>query len=345
MGDDKADAVTDFFRRQNLSESDRLECDNAAQQLFPKETVSPSPTQGYCSYTLLVGETKVIQFRPEKFHLNLDITDAATLVFGILAPETRYRGKLRTCGLLIYVMDRVPGSSYKDIRITTPAIIDEHHWSRQSRLCEDFARFLALSWHGRSKIPSSIALCGKVGSQIDHRIQQLCDRLPPRFRQRAKHVQRHLPRLLSLPLVLNHGDIVESNIMLNPSTGALTGLVDWTEAEMLPFGTCLYGLEELLGFMTPSGWVYYERSDELREATYRKLLEEIPELEQNSRLLEAVAVARDLGVLLWHGFAWDDGAIDRVVADSMDAREVMYLEAFLACPPVYGSVDRISAKI
>ncbi|KAI9783100.1 MAG: hypothetical protein M1839_004269 [Geoglossum umbratile] len=345
MDDDKADAIADFFKRCNLAKRDRLECDDAAQQLFPGETISPSPTQGYCSYTILAGETKVIQFRPEKFRLNLDITDAATLVFGELAPETRHRGRLRTCGLLIYVMDRVPGSSYRDVRITTPAIVDERHWSRQLRLCEDFARFLALSWRERSKIPSSISLCGKVGPQIDSRVQQLCDGLPPRFRQRAKHVQRHLPRLLSLPLVLNHGDIVDSNVMLNPSTGALTGLVDWTEAEMLPFGTCLYGLEELLGFMTPTGWVYYQRSDELREAAYRKLLGEIPELEQSTRLLEAVAVARDLGVLLWHGFAWDDGAIDRVVTDSVDAGEVMYLEAFLARPPAYGDVDRISAKL
>ncbi|KAI9764808.1 MAG: hypothetical protein M1840_008077 [Geoglossum simile] len=345
MGDDKEDAITDFFQRQSLAKSDRLECDSAAQQLFPKESVSPSPTQGYCSYTLLVGKTKVIQFRPEKFRLNLDITDAATLVFGDIAPETRYRGKLRTCGLLVYVMDRVPGSSYKDIRITTPIIVDERHWSRQLRLCGDFARFLTLSWHGRSKIPSSISLYGKVGPQIDSRVQQLCDGLPPRFSQRAKHVQRHLHLLLSLPLVLNHGDIVDSNIMLDPSTGTLTGLVDWTEAEMLPFGTCLYGLEELLGFMTPSGWVYYQRSNELREAAYRKLLEEIPELQQNTGLLEAVAVARDLGVLLWHGFAWDDGAIDRVVADSTDEREIMYLETFLACPPVYGNVNRISAKL
>ncbi|KAH0541956.1 hypothetical protein FGG08_003588 [Glutinoglossum americanum] len=344
MGDDKADAIADFFKRQNLTKSSRLECDNAAKQLFPNEIVSPSATQGYCSYTLLAGKTNVIQFRPEKFHLNLDVTNAATLVFGEFAPETRYRGKLRTCGLLIYVMGRVPGTSYKDIRITTPRIADGGHWARQLRLCEDFAKFLAVSWHGSSKIPSSITLCSKVGAQIDSKMRQLCEGLPHRFRQRARHVRRHLPRLLSLPLVLNHGDIVDSNVMLNPETGALTGLVDWTEAEMLPFGTCLYGLEEFLGFMTPTGWVYYERSNLLREAAYRKLLEEIPELERNTSLLEAVAVARDLGVLLWHGFAWDDGAIDRVV-DSADAGEIMYLEAFLDGPPIYGRVDQISAKL
>ncbi|KAI9863371.1 MAG: hypothetical protein M1813_003813 [Trichoglossum hirsutum] len=345
MGDDKADAIADFFKRQNLTESDRLECDNAAKQLFPNEAVTPSATQGYCSYTLLVGNAKVIQFRPEKFRLNLDVTDAATLVFGGLAPETRYRGRLRTCGLLIYVMDQVQGTSYKDIRITTPVISDDRHWARQLQLCEDFARFLALSWRERSKIPSSITLCGKVGAQVDTKMRQLCEGLPARFQQRAKHVQRHLPQLRSLPLVLNHGDIVASNIMLNPDTGSLTGLVDWTEAEMLPFGTCLYGLEELLGYMTPGGWVYYERSDALREAAIRKLLEEIPELKKSARLLEAVAVARDLGVLLWHGFAWDDGAIDRVVTDAVDAGEIMYLEAFFARPPVYGRVDQISAKL
>ncbi|KAH0562053.1 hypothetical protein GP486_003248 [Trichoglossum hirsutum] len=344
--DDTAEAIADFFKRQKLTERDRLECDEAAKQLFPDEAVTPSATQGYCSYTLLAGSAKVIQFRPEKFQLNLDVADAATLVFGPLAPETRYRGRLRTSGLLIYVMDQVPGTSYKDIRITTPVIADDRHWARQLRLCEDFARFLALSWHRRSKIPASVTLCGKVGAQVDSKLRQLCEALPLRFRHRARLVQRHLPLLRSsLPLVLNHGDIVASNIMLDPLSGTLTGFVDWTEAELLPFGTCLYGLEELLGFMTPSGWVYYDRSDALRDAAFRKLLDEIPELKKSARLREALAVARDLGVLLWHGFAWDDGAIDRVVDDTMDAGEIMYLEAFFARPPAYGRIDQISAKL
>ena len=33
------------------------------------------------------------------------------------------------------------------------------------------------------------------------------------------------------------------------TTGQITGIIDWAEAEVLPFGLALYGLENLLGYM------------------------------------------------------------------------------------------------
>jgi hypothetical protein len=37
---------------------------------------------------------------------------------------------------------------------------------------------------------------------------------------------------------------------------------------------------------------------------------------------------RDIGVLLWYGYAWDGGAIDRVVNEMDDSVEVVCLRAF-----------------
>ena len=43
------------------------------------------------------------------------------------------------------------------------------------------------------------------------------------------------------------------NILVSPITGRITGIIDWAEAKVLPFGLALYGLENLLGYMGPGG--------------------------------------------------------------------------------------------
>jgi len=144
----------------------------------------------------------------------------------------------------------------------------------------------------------------------------------------VNHVLEQLRLIYAAPWVLAHGDIVSSNIMLDPSTGRLFGLVDWAEAEVLPFGICLYGLEEILGYMTEAGFVYHEDAEQARSAFWMRLNEEIPDLSQKDRLT-SINLSRKLGILLWHGFAFDDGAINRVVQDDRDQREICYLDALL----------------
>ncbi|TVY54804.1 hypothetical protein LCER1_G001721 [Lachnellula cervina] len=112
--------------------------------------------------------------------------------------------------------------------------------------------------------------------------------------------------------------------MLSPSCGRLTGLVDWAEAEMLPFGLCLYGLEEILGEMTEGGWEYHDAAEGLRGVFWRALGEGIGEEE-----MVRVQMARLAGILLWWGFAWDEGRIDRVVEEGRDEIEIARLDAFL----------------
>ncbi|KAL6706049.1 hypothetical protein ACN47E_006151 [Coniothyrium glycines] len=131
------------------------------------------------------------------------------------------------------------------------------------------------------------------------------------------------------PVVLNHGDMIPSNILVDEETWTITGLVDWAEAEYLPFGTCLYGLESLLGYLdqtsTPE-FVYYDDTERWREVFWSHLLNTLPALRKRRRDIE---VMRDLGVLLWYGIAWDDGALDRVVSEEDDAEVLACLRAFL----------------
>ena len=272
--------------------------------------------------TVFVGDDTVIQFRPASYRLDLRVTSAARHVYGIYAPQTEFIATHPGSGLLVYKLERIGGISFQDLRASC-TILAKSTYIR-ARLCRDFAIFLSKSWH---KSLNDCLPLGTVGQSIRARLMSLCEDLPARFRASARHVLANLDRIEALPSVFTHGDVVAANIIVDSSSGALTGLVDWAEAEMLPFGTCLYGLEEILGEMTPNGFHYRPDAEELRDLFWTELRRNIPAL-RRSHVHEAVKLARDLGVLLWHGIAFDDGAIDRVVQEGRDIEEIHRLEAF-----------------
>ena len=180
---------------------------------------------------------------------------------------------------------------------------------------------------------------GKVGAQILPKLLQLAAALPDnRLRAKAQEALAHLQTasLADYPAVLTHGDLVPSNILVDDETWHITGLVDWAEAEILPFGTCLYGLEHLLGTLRhishPSDssktpvWEYDADAEQLRHLFYDTLTSLVPDLKRRKGELRLM---RDIGVFLWHGFAWDEGAIDRVVDEVSDGGEVAMLRGML----------------
>ena len=316
-------SINDFFHRSGLTSRDRLDCSNFVENLYPDRPISPAICQGYCSMTIFVGDDLVIQFRPKIYRLNLQITDAARDVYGTFAPETKYLTTLPESGLVVYSMGRIEGISFKHFRASDGFIARSIYF--RTGLCKDFAAFLAKSWNNNNV--EGLPL-GRVGKSLITRLKSLAEELPSRFLPAVRNVLRNLHQIEALPWVLTHGDIVAANIMIRPSSGKLTGLVDWAEAERLPFGTCLYGLEEILGEMTTAGFQYDGDAEELRALFWTELQRYLPELEQQS-VLDAVKLARDLGVLLWHGIAFDNGAIDRVVQEDRDIEEVRRLDAFL----------------
>ena len=101
--------------------------------------------------------------------------------------------------------------------------------------------------------------------------------------------------LSPLPWVLTHGDLVEMNILVNKSTGALTGVIDWAEASILPFGFSLYCLENLLGWMDSRGWHFVDTADQLRNLFWTTFEGHIGRaLSEEER--RALAGARDMGI-------------------------------------------------
>lgn len=248
-------------------------------------------------------------------------------------------------------------SSTSTKKSLTPAQLHQQRGS----IISHFARVIATGWtHGRRRpVPDDpIADCprlhllptGRVGRSLRWRLEQMDARLPRRFRPVVGGILDRLDEIVGgLPWVLTHGDIVPANMMTVVQAAAvanetttttstagtsivLSGLLDWAEAEYLPFGVGLYGLEELLGETDASGWFsYYPDERELRGLFWRRLEAELPcmDLRAGSHLRGLVAAAHTLGVLLWHGFAFDDGKLDRVVEEGRDAEEIRRLELFL----------------
>ena len=88
-------------------------------------------------------------------------------------------------------------------------------------------------------------------------------------------MRKDLPSLFSdaLPFVLSHGDLNVMNLLINPETGNITGIADWAESRILPFGFALYGLENILGQMDSEGWHYNGHYREL-ESLFWEILRE-----------------------------------------------------------------------
>ncbi len=288
-------------------------------------------------------------------------------MYGNLAPDTRLIGSL-DCGkgswsgelaarrsLYVYSMSRIPGFSLAECRIKSGEPGSTRLASLRCResLVREFARFLSRAWKAR-RLASDRELSrlkGRVGSSLRWRLEAMQRDLPQRFRPIVERVLVALPKIEELPWILTHGDVVPSNIMVEPESSSssldesqglrLTGLLDWAEAEYLPFGVALYGAEELFGQTEvlwdgvgpypPRGsrFVYFDDSSALRAAFWLELEEEVPELVQDCKLREAVETARLLGILLWHGIAFDGGRLSRVVSEGVDDEEIQRLDLFL----------------
>ncbi|KAF2874012.1 hypothetical protein BDV95DRAFT_487611 [Massariosphaeria phaeospora] len=356
-----------FWQRMGLQEQDRGVFLRAVRDMYPGRRVEKVGEQGYCSFTVVVAPwvddclsrakqedqadgAFIVQLRPDQHALDLYITRDARKTYGDFAPriqglECALPGRLRA-----YRMDKMEGVLLSHCQPRTQRL-DEEQRKKLVNLVESFATFIACSWPSSQQatyIPravradspisdtaSPLSQCtGKVGGNIIPKLAKLAHRLPDMaLRALAASTLHRMMALDDYPVTLTHGDLIPSNMLIDQTTWAITGMVDWAEAEWLPFGTSLYGLEYLLGYMDHARegcprWRHYDGSTVLRELFWRKLAELVPELRGRGRI-EDVLLARDLGVLLWFGFAWDEGRIDRVVGEEVDAAEVECLRAFL----------------
>ncbi|KAI0413741.1 hypothetical protein F5X98DRAFT_378514 [Xylaria grammica] len=313
-----------FFDRCRLPVTVKDDCDAFVRSRYVGP-IWPAPLQGYCSYTLFVGEQTAVQFRPFAHKLDISMSRTACNIFKQLAPETEYLGQLGGTGLHVFSMRKVPGVSLQDYR----AVPSKR--SAREQMVRDFAQLQALAWKNARRAEDLLGEKGTVGSSLTLRLELMSASLPVRFRPTASSILGDISEIEALPWVFTHGDFLAANIMVNPYSGKLTGLLDWAEAEWLPFGVGMYGLEELLGEDNLSGrFVYYPEAMQLRNIFWEQLMLLVPELDRASKTVALVKRAQQLGVLLWHGIAFDDGKLNRVVEEGRDDHEIQRLTVFLS---------------
>ncbi|KAH7328444.1 hypothetical protein B0I35DRAFT_403808 [Stachybotrys elegans] len=337
--------VAAFFARNGFDAlATQDQCDEFARRAFPTASLKSVAPQGYCSYTIAVNESHLLQFRPSAFALNLGFSEEARRVFGSLVPAIRHMGSVSGTSanaldapgglhLHVYLQERIQGETLAAFQQRKDIPPDAMAECRR-RLVEDIAQFFAVSLrHARYEDGSEPFAKGHVGSTLRWRGELLQQLRQDQARRYAVSALRDLRRIEASPWCLTHGDMVPANIMVDPRSGRLTGLIDWAEGEWLPFGVGLYGLEEVLGqHEHMRGFVYYPEHEALRDAFWATFSAASGLSVGSHAGLAAASSARRLGILLWRGIAFEDGRIDRVVEQGRDDAEIQKLELFLSTP-------------
>jgi hypothetical protein len=108
---------------------------------------------------------------------------------------------------------------------------------------------------------------------------------------------------------------------VDKDTGEVTGICDWGDAEVCPFGMSLAGFETMLGIrkMNEAGWDYFPVHGELREqfwATFYRCPGGMSDVQK-----QRIEVVRLTGLFLGNGFAQDkDGNLTPVPEGDLNLR-------------------------
>lgn len=137
----------------------------------------------------------------------------------------------------------------------------------------------------------------------------------------------HLPSLCSgdLPLVLTHNDLNTMNILVDGCSGNITGIVDWVDAGIQPFGLSLYALDNFVGSMGPGGWRYSDNADLLRDEFWGTFTQHAGPTHSQ---MKSMKVARKAGYFLRHGtiYTGEDGQVE---VGARIEQERLFLEAIV----------------
>ena len=158
------------------------------------------------------------------------------------------------------------------------------------------------------KRPDPAELSSKYLSQL----QQLRIGLPQRFHATLDNL---IPQVSDLfaegwPLVPNHTDLLENNIHVDPATGKITGICDWREAEVSPFGMSLGGLEVMLGVAVTgdSAWRYHPNHKSLRRYFWTQFYNYLGGVSDEQK--RRIQTARLVGLFRTYAFDYDSPATE-----------------------------------
>jgi len=287
--------ITNFFRQHECITKD--DCNRTAASIIGSP-VSSTLVQGVSSYTVAADinqPPKVVQFRDSA--LNLELLNQARQTYGEFVPNCEPCDKL--ADVYIYEMDLVPGVAFSRVRRQLLAPGMEN---RLLRTVQDVARFFASAWINRPALELPPDTARKLFAHYSWILDQLSQGLPERFQPKLDEIRQGLPLLFrsDYPIVLNHDDLLEMNIHVDEGTGRITGIVDWADAIIAPFGTSLGGLETILGVQTSSRWYFHPSHNYFRTQFWETFYEVTGYLSENDR--RAIEIGRIFGLFRTYGF-------------------------------------------
>lgn len=125
--------------------------------------------------------------------------------------------------------------------------------------------------------------------------------LPARFHPVIEWSLDSIPAIFSLPTVLLHRDFGTCNVIVDDVSCHLTGVIDWAEAEIGPFGLNLHSIQFFMGkFHLKNGWIRYDDYNILQETFWSVFRTEVGGLSND--IIEVIYAARVVGLLLSKGF-------------------------------------------
>ncbi|KAG8669103.1 hypothetical protein FPOAC1_008491 [Fusarium poae] len=293
--------ISTFFSRYcSLSQE---ECNKFAQSYLGCDIRQASP-QGAFSYTVR-GDDFVIQFRAERSPLDLDIIKHAHQMHGDWVPQVKKLDSIPGHPtVLIYSMQLLVGVNYS-LLLHSSGTTSWDVVPRQKETVKDLAHFFSQAWNSRVPIDSSTVLIKRL--DFRQKLQTLAESLPPRFQPLVSYCKDNLQFVFdsAIPWCLNHGDLCDTNIIIDPLTGKLSGVIDWAEGSILPFGCALWGLETVLGrFDFEKGeWVYDEQREDLEDLFWETFRSHVGSL--NPAQERGITVARLTGLFFRHAFKFN----------------------------------------
>lgn len=189
---------------------------------------------------------------------------------------------------------------------------------------------MALSW----KAPQNVSFQYRETLRYKYtsELQLLLSSLPERLHRVIQRCLDELDSVLSLPMVLLHRDFGTSNILVDEKSCHLTGVIDWAEAEICPFGQNLHSLQAFTGALhLRNGWRRYEDYEALYELFWNTFRDEIGG-KWSGGTRRAIQTSRIMGLLLSRGFTkrFANEAPPTPIRDDASGRyNMLYLDGFL----------------
>ncbi|KAK4224848.1 hypothetical protein QBC38DRAFT_422728 [Podospora fimiseda] len=309
----------------------RDECDKLALSITGASTLRQVSTPGSLSYTVICekkaenGTDEVVaSFRERGSWLKYDILAIAWEIHRRLVPEATFQGAMPGSDSLlgIYTMSFVPGVACLEV-LSWEVEMDAEEESKHVVFIKHLARYFARCLSTPQSAPPHARESQK--EDISRRLAIL--KFNPSFdiisSYTVSELEAALPQLFTQnhPQVLTNGDLSKTNILVDPDTYEITGIVDWSLAFVRPFGMELDTLLLVTGCMDMAGWHDYTCKTALIDAFWEEfwagafmleIQEDDKSRKQDFRALAEIAMK--IGAILCYGFQRnEDGSASEVV--------------------------------